>query len=417
MYALIDCNNFYVSCERIFDSSLHGVPVAILSNNDGCVVARSNELKALDVNMGLPYFKMKEIYAQHGIQVRSSNYELYGDISRRVMSVLSGFSPGVEPYSIDEAFMRVQLPPGQDYIAFGREIRTRIAKWVKVPVSVGFAPTKTLAKVATHIAKKAECGVYMLPENIRPILEQLPLTEIWGVGKRLARKLQVAGFRNAGDLASADPNRIRKKFSVCLARTVLELNGRPALEPEDMETRSQSICCSRAFGKKVEEFEYLREAVATYTAWAAEKMRKEGSRASGVNVFFELGPEKNSTEFSGGHVGTTIMLDTPQFGTMEILREVYPVLPSLYQKGKLYRKAGILLFGLTDARADQLNLFSRPISEKEERLYETLDRINAGMGRDKVFLLAQGIERPWQMKRTMLSPRYTTRWSELPRAK
>ena len=210
MYALIDCNNFYVSCERIFDPSLHGVPVAILSNNDGCVVARSNELKALDVNMGLPYFKMKEIYAQHGIQVRSSNYELYGDISRRVMSVLSGFSPEVEPYSIDEAFMRVQLPPGQDYIAFGREIRTRIAKWVKVPVSVGFAPTKTLAKVATHIAKKAECGVYMLPENIRPILEQLPLTEIWGIGKRLARKLQVAGFRNAGDLASSDPNRIRK---------------------------------------------------------------------------------------------------------------------------------------------------------------------------------------------------------------
>lgn len=417
MYALIDCNNFYVSCERIFDSSLHGIPVAILSNNDGCVVARSNELKALDVNMGLPYFKMREIYAKHGIQVRSSNYELYGDISRRVMSVLSVFSPELEPYSIDEAFMRVQLPSGQDYIAFGSEIRARVAKWVKVPVSIGFAPTKTLAKVATHIAKKAECGVYQLPDNAKPILDQLPLTEIWGVGNRLVRKLQAAGFRNAGELAAADPGLIRKKYSVCLARTVLELNGQPALEPEDMETRSQSICCSRAFGRKVSEFEYLREAVATYTAWAAEKMRKEGSRASGINVFFELGPEKDSIGFSGGHVGTTIMLDPAQSGTMEILREVYPVLPGLYQKGKLYRKVGIILFGLTDARADQLDLFANPVAESDERLYEALDKINAKMGRDKVFLLAQGIERPWQMKRTMLSPRYTTRWNELPKAK
>lgn len=417
MYALVDCDNFYISCERIFDWSLRGVPVAVLSNNDGCVVSRSAELKKLNIAMGLPYFQMREIYAQHGIQVRSSNYELYGDISRRVMSVLSEFTPNLEPYSIDEAFMQITLPPEHDYTEYGHTIRRQVDKWIGVPVSVGFAPTKTLAKIGTHIAKKSGTGVYRMPDDPATILAQLPLEEIWGIGNRLARKLRASGIKTAGELANQDIAVIRHKYSVCLARTVLELNGKPALEPEDLETKSQSICCSRAFGRKVTEQADLREAVANYTAWAAEQMRRENLRATGVNVFFELGPEEGSTNFNGGNVGTTVVLSSPQSGTMEILKEISPVIPRLYQKGKRYRKAGILLFGLTDAKADQLDLFHPTVPYASDKLYEAIDNLNSRFGKDRVRLLAQGLKRDWQMKRQMLSPRYTTQWNELPQAK
>lgn len=417
MYALVDCNNFYVSCERIFDWSLRGRPTVILSNNDGCVVARSSEAKEIKVDMGLPYFQMREIYAQHGIQVRSSNYELYGDVSRRVMSVLCDFSPDVEPYSIDEAFLRIQLPAGRDYVEYGHGIRERVDKWVGVPVSVGFARSKTLAKIATHIAKKSGAGVYRMPDDPCPILARLPLEEIWGVGGRLARKLQGIGIKSAAELAAQDIAFIRKKFSVCLARTVLELNGKPALEPEDLETKSQSICCSRSFGRKVTDFEELREAVANYTAWAAEKMRGEKLRASGATVFLELGPEKGSSSFSGGNAGATIMLSTQMSGTMELLKEILPAVTRLYQEGKRYRKAGVLLFGLTDAAADQLDLFSPVPPCTTDKLYEAIDGLNAKWGKDRVRVLVQGLKRPWQMKRAMLSPRYTTNWKELPKAR
>lgn len=207
--------------------------------------------------MGLPYFKMKEIYAQYGIQARSSNYELYADISRRVMSVLADFTPNLEPYSIDEAFMRLSLPHGDNYIEYGHKIKERVDKWVGIPVSVGIAPTKTLAKIGTHIAKKSGIGVYQMPEEPSHILAKLPLEEIWGIGSRLACKLRALGIKTAGELAQQDTAMIRRKFSVCLARTILELNGQPALEPEELETKSQSICCSRALGRN--QINYTRQ--------------------------------------------------------------------------------------------------------------------------------------------------------------
>lgn len=300
---------------------------------------------------------------------------------------------------------------------YGHKIKERVDKWVGIPVSVGIAPTKTLAKIGTHIAKKSGIGVYQMPEEPSHILAKLPLEEIWGIGSRLACKLRALGIKTAGELAQQDTAMIRRKFSVCLARTILELNGQPALEPEELETKSQSICCSRALGRKVTELAELREAISTYTAWAAEKMRKENQRASGVNIFVELGTEENSTSFSGGYVGSTVLLKTPQSGTMEILHEVLPAIPRLFEEGKRYRKAGVLLFGLADAKADQLDLFAPAIPYQSDKLYQAIDAINAKLGRDRVRLLVQGLEQSWRMKRQLLSPRYTTQWQELPQAK
>ena len=411
MIGLVDGNNFYVSCERIFDLSLAGKPVAVLSNNDGCVISRSNEFKALKIPMGTPYFQLRN---RKDLIMRSSNYELYGDISRRIIQVLAEFVPEVEQYSIDEAFIHPELPDSADFRTFGENIRSAVLQWVGVPCGVGFAPSKTLAKIANHIGKKQPSGVFVMPSDPMPVLEKLPLSEVWGVGHRLAPKLEAAGIRNAWELAEADPVYIQRKFNVITARTVLELRGQPVIEREDPEELSQSITCSRSFGHPVVDFGDLREAVASYTARAAEKLRREKQCAAGVNIYFQYYPEYEPVSLSGGFTGTTVMFEVPVSDTSAMLSAITPKLPGIFIEGRRYKKAGVIFFGL-EPEAVQGDLFRDAArQEKSRQLSAALDRINHQYGRGTLRHLSEGLAQPWKMNRSLQTPRYTTSWDDLP---
>jgi DNA polymerase V len=414
MFALVDCNNFYVSCERVFDLSLLNKPVAILSNNDGCVISRSNAIKALGIKMGVPYFQLKPLIKQHGIVIRSSNYELYGDLSKRVMTVLGDFSPDVEPYSIDEAFLLLSLTEGSDYFAYGQQIRRKILKWVGIPVGVGIAPTRTLAKIANHIGKKSPEGVFVMPENPTNILAKLPVGEIWGIGQRLTDKLNRLGINTAKQLRSQDDAFIRKQFNVCVARTVMELNGTPALEMDNIEEPSQSISCSRSFGHPVIDLRDLTEAVAVYTSTAATKLRKENQKAAGANVYFQYYPEYGNQGMEGGITGTTVVFDFPTGDTSTMLNKIAAVLPGIFIEGRRYKKAGVVFYGLESSATVQPDIFSYAESSRRDKLYEAVDKINKQFGKKTIFHLAEGIQRPWTMKRDHLSPNYTTDWQQIP---
>jgi DNA polymerase V len=414
MYALVDCNNFYVSCERVFDLSLINKPVAILSNNDGCVISRSGELKKLGVKMGVPYFQLKPLIPLHGIVIRSSNYELYGDLSKRVMTVLSDFSPDVEPYSIDEAFLLLSLPDGAGYFAYGQQIRRRIMKWVGIPVGVGIAPTRTLAKIANHVAKTLPEGVFVMPEDNTALLAQLPVEEVWGIGSRLAARLNALGIKTAEQFRRLDEWFIRSKFSVCLARTALELRGIPALSSEDAEQPSQSVSCSRSFGHPVIDLRDLTEAVAVYTALAATKLRKENQKAAGVNVYFQYYPEYGGTAQEGGTSGTSVVFNFPTSDTGTMLNQINTALPGLFIDGRRYKKAGVIFFGLESALTGQPDIFNYTEPDKRDKLNEAVDGINKKFGKNTIFHLAEGILRPWTMKRDHLSPNYTTDWTQIP---
>ena len=411
MIGLVDGNNFYVSCERIFDLSLEGKPVAVLSNNDGCVISRSYEFKALNIPMGTPYFQLRN---RKDLIMRSSNYELYGDISRRIIQVLAEFVPEVEQYSIDEAFIHPELPDSADFQSFGENIRSTVLQWVGVPCGIGFAPSKTLAKIANHIGKKLPSGVFVMPSDPMPVLEKLPLSEVWGVGRRLAPKLEAAGFRNARQLAEADPAYIQKKFNVVTARTVLELRGQPVIEREDPEELSKSITCSRSFGHPVIDYSDLHEAVASYTARAAEKLRREKQCAAGVNIYFQYYPEYEPVSLPGGFTGTTVMFDSPVSDTASMLSAITAKLPGIFIEGRRYKKAGVIFFGL-EPEAHQSDLFQN--AEKQEKtrhLSAALDRINRQYGRGTLRHLSEGLEQSWKMNRSLQTPRYTTSWDELP---
>ncbi len=415
MYGLIDCNNFFVSCERVFDLSLVGRPVAVLSNNDGCVISRSNELKALGVPMGMPFFQLRPMIEAHGIQIRSSNYELYADMSRRVMDVLASQVPLVEQYSIDEAFLELRPQPGFDVAAFGASLRERIGKWVGIPVSIGFATTRTLAKIANHIGKKSAAGVFVMPPDIMPVLTELPVEEVWGVGRRSRDKLRRLGILTAGQLASADHKELTRKFNVCLARTALELRGIPALAPEDMEKPAQSLTCSRSFGRPVFELAELREAMAYYIATAAAQLRQQNQLASGANVFFQyvLDEPGRNRDVAWANTGATVMFDHPTAADGAMLAAIAPVLASIFIPNRRYRKAGIMFIGLESTSTRQLNLFVDQKDQRHDRLYDAVDKINREFGRGSVFHLAQGIEKPWLMRREHLSPCFTTKWSDI----
>ena len=417
MFALVDCNNFYVSCERVFDLSLVNKPVAILSNNDGCVISRSGELKTLGIKMGVPYFQLKPLIKAHGIEIRSSNYELYGDLSKRVMTVLGDFSPDVEPYSIDEAFLSLSLPDGAGYFAYGQQIRRRIMKWVGIPVGVGIAPTRTLAKIANHIAKKLPEGVFVMPEDNTALLAQLPVEDVWGIGHRLADKLNRLGINTAGQLKSQDDAFIRRQFNVCVARTVMELNGTPALDMDSIEEPCKSISCSRSFGHPVIDLRDLTEAVAVYTSTAATKLRKENQKAAGANVYFQYYPEYSNQALEGGITGTTVIFDFPTGDTGTMLNKIAAVLPGIFIEGRRYKKAGVVFYGLESAAAVQQDIFSYAEASRRDKLYEAVDKINKQFGRKALFQLAEGVLRPWTMKRDHLSPKYTTDGTQIPEVK
>jgi DNA polymerase V len=417
MFALVDCNNFYVSCERVFNLSLHNRPVAVLSNNDGCVISRSNELKALGVKMGVPYFQLKNYIKRHNIAICSSNYELYGDMSRRVMSILSEFTPSVEPYSIDEAFLNLSLPDNFDYFSLGQKIRQKILKYTGLPVGVGLASTRTLTKIANHIGKKSPDGVFVMPDEPSLILNQLPVGEVWGIGRRLTEKLKRIGIHTAGQLSAREDGFLRKQFNVCVARTAIELRGTPALESDNINEPSKSVSCSRSFGHPVIELSELKEAIASYTATASAKMRGENQKASGANVYFEYYPEYNGIKSEGGVSGTSVTFDRSTGNTGEMLNKINPVLSSLFIPGRRYKKAGVVFFGLEETRTEQPDLFDAQISERSEKLYAVVDKINKQFGRKAIFNLGEGIKQSWNMKRDHLSPNYTTNWDQIPLVK
>ena len=417
MIALADANNFYVSCERAFAPRLEGQPVAVLSNNDGCVISRSPECKALGIEMGTPYFKLKT----SGLVFRSSNYELYGNVSGRIAAVLGTFTPEVERYSIDEAFLHFgDKEPAGGWESLGKAIRERVLRWTGIPCGVGLAPTRTLAKIANHIAKKREDGVYAMPADPRGVLERLPVEEVWGVGRRLSGRLQRSGVSTAWALAQCSREFFRRgRFAVTLERTALELRGIPATEPEPLERENpQSVNVSRMFGKPVTDAQGLGEAVSAYASAAAEKIRKAGMVASVADVYVQECARPghggwNDPDWWTPFLTVTVSFPSPTSATSEILSAVRPVAESLFLEGKRYRRAGVLLCGLERAEAAADLFRGDPLSRPAAKLSAAVDAINAKFGRGRLFYASEGTTKEWKMKREMLSGRPTTRWGEL----
>jgi len=420
MFALVDVNSFYASCETIFRPDLKGRPVIVLSNNDGCVIARSAEAKALGVPMGAPFFKIKDEMRRQNVAVFSSNYALYADMSRRVMDTLEEMAPAVEIYSLDEAFLRLD---GIDRCValerFGRQVRDRIRQELHLTVGVGIAPSKTLAKLANHAAKKwrKTGGVVDLSEPVRQrkLLALIPVEEVWGVGRRLTRQLQAMGIHTALQLADCDTRLARKTFSVVLERTVRELRGESCLQLEDEAAAREQIICSRSFGQRLTHYPHMREAICSYAERAAEKLRQDERYCRNVSVFIKTSPH-SAGEGYYSNVGTA-RLRTPSNDSRDIIAMAVCALESIWQEGRRYLKGGVMLGDFSAGAMAQIDLFDDcPPRRNSGQLMATLDKLNRE-GRGRVWFAGQGIVKPWQMKRDMLSPAYTTRLADIPQAR
>ncbi|ADO48141.1 Y-family DNA polymerase [[Enterobacter] lignolyticus] len=418
MFALCDVNAFYASCETVFRPDLKGRPVAVLSNNDGCVIARNAEAKGLGITMGDPFFKQKELFRRYGVVCFSSNYELYADMSNRVMSTLEAMSPRCEIYSIDEAFCDLTgVRNCRDLTDFGREIRATVLQNTHLTVGVGIAQTKTLAKLANHAAKQWQRqtgGVVDLSnvERQRKLMAALPVDEVWGVGRRISKKLEAMGIKTVLQLADTDIRFIRKHFSVVLERTVRELRGEPCLELEEFSPAKQEIICSRSFGERITEYEDMRQAICSYAARAAEKLRSEHQFCRFISAFVKTSPFTLNEPYYGKN--SAIKLLTPTQDSRDIIRAATRCLDAIWQEGHRYQKAGVMLGDFYSQGVAQLNLFDDNAPQKNStKLMEVLDLLNAKSGRGTLYFAGQGIQQRWQMKREMLSPRYTTRYSDL----
>lgn len=421
-YAIVDGNNFYVSCERVFDPKLEGRPVVVLSNNDGCAVARSNEAKALGIRMGQPYFQIRDLLARHNGVALSSNYALYADMSRRMMSVIGQFAPEQEIYSIDESFLRFTGFTHWDLTAIAQQIRQRVRQWTGIPVGIGIGPTKTLAKIANHLAKrhanfKAQgiCNLDDLPpwQHIRYFTE-IPVGEVWGVGRQWQIKLHDAGIHTVQDLKMADPAQIQRRFNITLARTVRELNGISCIPLEEVAPPKQQIIASRSFGRPITRLEELREATAMHIARAAERLRQEGQAAGTIQVFIQTNPFK--TDEAQYHPGLTIPLPYPTDDTAHLTKVALWGLKRIYREGYRYKKCGVMLLNLAPAGSNQGDLFASPTpatKQRREKLMHLLDTVNQSLGRGTLRLAAEGCDHPWKMRRERITPGYTTRWDEL----
>lgn len=413
--ALIDGNNFYVSCERVFNPTLENRPVVVLSNNDGCAVARSNEVKALGVTMGTPWFQMKDLARKHGIIALSSNYALYADMSNRMMSVLARYSPDQEIYSIDECFLGFEGFGNYDLEAHAQAIRWQVRQWVGIPVCVGIAETKTLAKLANHCAKKSLSGVEGVCDLTRlsasersTLFSGIAVGEVWGIGPRLSRQLTDRGIATVEALRRADPKAIRREFSVVVERTVMELNAIPCLSLEEVIPAKQQIMSSRSFGQYVYDLDPLKEAVASYIAIAAEKLRGQESLAGMVQVYIRTNPHKDAPQYQRG---LTIPLPEATDDTLRLTKAALWGLKRIYRPGFAYQKAGVVLLNLSDASAVQLTMFSS--AKDNARLMQVMDKINGMWGRGTLRSAAEGVQKTWKMKRERMSPCYTTSWDQL----
>ncbi|MGD0572915.1 MAG: Y-family DNA polymerase [Sedimentisphaerales bacterium] len=412
VFALVDCNNFYVSCERVFNPRLQGRPVIVLSNNDGCVVARSNEAKALGVGMGVAAFEIAGLLKKHNVLSLSSNYTLYADMSSRVMETLSTFSPDMEVYSIDEAFLNLAGISGS-LTDYGHQIRQTVKKWTGMPVSIGIAHTKTLAKIANHISKRSSQvdGVLDLTcaANLEEVLASVPVEKVWGIGIKMTIVLKKAGINTALDLNKSDIGWIRNKFGVVGVRTVYELRSERCYELEQNPPTQKSLVVSRMFGQPIEDIEQLKEAIATYVARAGEKLREQKLTAGAMSIFVTTSRFIKNKYFNS-HT-TEFAISTND--TTELIRAAILSIEKLYRRGYQFKKCGVILIGLVPEERMQRGLFDNAEREKAARLMRAIDTINAKVS-SQVRWAVEGINQPWQVKFRKRSNRYTTRWDELP---
>lgn len=415
MIALVDCNSCYVSCEQVFRPDLRNRPVVVLSNNDGCIIARSREAKALGIPDLSPYFKLRPLLQRHRVKVFSANFRLYGDISNQVMDNLRQFAPCVEQYSIDEMFLGLDQPL-DDLNAYGLDIHKHIWRHVRMPVGVGIAPSKTLAKMANHAAKKIKdnnVAVLDTPQKWQWLQRRLPVKAIWGIGSRLSQRLEAIGIRSAYELAQADPKWVRRFTSVNVEKTIEELNGRACLALDEEPAAKKEIFVTRSFARKLTCRDELLRHVSRYAAAAAEKLRLQDSYCQSLYVF------AHTSRFSENYYANSrvIQLPYPTSDTRLLVRFARAAMKSLYQPGRQFSKCGVGLLDLRDRRFYQADLFFPEQKKRADQLMTLLDRVNQRYGRDTLTLGHEGLSGRWTMKQQMLSPAYTSSWHELPKVR
>ena len=411
--ALVDCNSFYVSCERLFNPKIQKKAVVVLSNNDGCVISRSKEAKEIGIKMGEPYFKVKELVKRNKVEVYSSNYALYGDISRRVMKVLKTFSPKVEIYSIDEAFIDLSFMDEKGVEDYGSEIRSRVLKWTGIPTSVGIACTKTLSKIANHIAKKEKAGVIYLNENIDEKLKKFPIEDVWGIGKQLSKFYYKNNISNAYDLKNVSNTWVKKGTNVLGAKTAMELRGIPCIDLQIDQEKRKNCCVSRSFGRKVKDINELEESVITHCLNAAEKIRADDQIAKTITVFIRTSPfDKNKKYYSNSK---TIDLAIPSSNSIELIKNAIKALTDIYKYGYSYQKAGIILSGLKDANQNDQNLLTPLLENKSKKLMKAIDYTNTKYGRYAISIAQAGLNKGWKMRREHSSKIDTASFDSLPK--
>ncbi|MBR3029659.1 MAG: Y-family DNA polymerase [Bacteroidales bacterium] len=414
MIGLCDCNNFFASCERVFRPDLDGKPVVVLSNNDGCIIARSNEAKALGIKMGTPLFQARDVIEQNNVSVFSSNYQLYGDMSNRVISILKETVPAIEVYSIDEAFLNLEGLPLDGLQQKGRDLSARIKKDTGIPVSIGIAPTKTLAKIASKLCKQYPklrgCCLMYRPQDIEKVLRKFPVGDVWGIGRKYRRKLQLMGVSSAWDFCSLPRAEVSRLMSVTGVKTWMELHGEPCIGFDEVPQDRQTICVSRSFAHDMTDLGQLDAAVATFTSKVAEKLRARKLKASVIHVFIltnrhrDEKPQDYSIRTTGFEVATN--------STIELTEAASEALKYIYKKGFGYKRAGVMVTDLVDSDKVQGVFFDTVDHEKQDRLMKVIDSINSVSGRSTVRIASNG-EMDDFSTRSRVSKRYTTRWDEL----
>lgn len=424
LFALVDVNNFYVSCERVFAPKLEAVPMVVLSNNDGCAVARSAEVKALGVKMGTPWFQMKDLAKQHGIQAYSSNYTLYGDMSSRVVEVLRKFTPNLEVYSIDESFLAIEtvLKQYADPTSLGQIIKQDVKDTTGLPVCVGIGASKTLAKLANHLAKKnpqfaGVCDISSMPkEMLYQWMAETAIGEVWGIGGKTAKKLKELKINSIFDFVQVSPQAMRQQFGVVIERICYELRGVSCLQLEEVAPAKQQIISSRSFGKSVTLMEELAESVATHAARGAEKLRSQKSVTGALTIFIHTNPNKLFEPQH--HQSITVVLSDPSDNTLTLTSAALRGLKQIYKTGFKYKKAGVVLNLLADKPTMQQSLFDdMEVKGKSAGLMKAMDSINSRFGNAAIKTAATGTKQDWKMRSDNKSPNYTTQWDELPVAR
>ena len=413
MYALVDCNNFYASCERVFNPKLRHKPIVVLSNNDGCVVARSNEAKALGIPMGAPAFEYKQLFLQNQVQVFSSNYALYGDMSNRVTKILRKYTPDLEVYSIDESFLQFKGFENYDLIEYGKLIREDVLKSTLIPTCIGIAPTKALTKVANRIAKKYPQfnGVYAIDTDEKRIkaLRWLDIEDVWGIGRQFAKKLKAKGVNKALDFTLLPDEYVRKEFSVVGLRLKKELEGISAIELDDVKTK-KNIATTRSFDKTYEDKSYLEERVATFAATCAEKLRNQHSNCQIVTVFiFTNRFQEGKPQY---YQSINVTIPFPTNSSIEIIKYAKIGLDAIFKEGYAYKKAGVIVGGITPESEKQFNMFEDE-HPKHRKLMNVMDQMNFKYGVKKLKIGSQALDKTWKMRQDLLSPNYTTKWNDI----